>query len=143
MIGLLVVTHGNLARELVAAARRIVGDVDRLEAVSIDWDLDVERARAAVGEAVARLDAGAGVVILTDMFGGTPSNIALSLLDPGKIEVVSGVNLPMVIKFTNLREELPPAQVAARIAAQGRHAIHVASEVLSPGPHGEGGEPGA
>jgi PTS system mannose-specific IIA component len=109
-----------------------VGDVDALEAVSLDWDDDVERARQTISEAVARLDKGDGVLIVTDMFGGTPSNICLSLLEPGKVEIVSGANLPMLIKFANLRERLSAAEIAGRIAAQGRQAIQVASEVLDP-----------
>lgn len=140
MIGLLVVTHGNLARELVAATRRIVGDVDRLEAVSIDWDDDVEAARTTIEDAIRRLDRGDGVLVLTDMFGGTPTNLALSLLEPGRIEIVTGVNLPMLIKFTNLREEEHAGEVARRIAKQGMRSIQVASEVLSP-PPGESGGP--
>ena len=137
MTGLLVVTHGRLARELVAATVRIVGDVEQLEAVSLDWDDDVDRARETISEAVARLDVGDGVLIVTDMFGGTPSNICLSILEPGRVEIVTGVNLPMLIKFANLRERLSAAEIAGRIAVQGRQAIQVASEVLEPG--GDGG----
>lgn len=132
MMGLLVITHGCLAEELVAATRRIVGDVDHLEGVSIDWDDDVDAARARIADRIAALDAGAGVLVLTDMFGGTPTNLALSLLEPGKVEIITGVNLPMLIKFTNLRERMDLDDVARKIADQGRHAIHVASEVLSP-----------
>lgn len=138
MTGLLVVTHGNLAGELVKSVRRIVGDVERMKAISIDWDDPVDRARAAVGQGVHDLDEGDGVLILTDMFGGTPSNIALSLLEPGKVEVVTGVNLAMLIKFTNLRESLSPREIAVRIASEGRRSIQVASEIL--GARDEGGE---
>jgi PTS system mannose-specific IIA component len=132
MMGLLVITHGCLAEELVAATRRIVGDVERLEGISIDWDDDVDDARTRIVERIGALDAGAGVLVLTDMFGGTPTNLALSLLEPGKVEIITGVNLPMLIKFTNLRERTDLDDVARKIADQGRHAIHVASEVLSP-----------
>lgn len=139
--GLLVVTHGTLAEELVNAARTIVGAVQRLEAVSIGWHDDTAEATRRIKEAAARVDDGQGVLLLTDMFGGTPTNLALALHDEGKIEVVTGVNLPMVIKFANLREDLPLAEMAAAIAKQGRQAIHVATHVLeSPEPAG-GEEP--
>lgn len=130
MTGLLVVTHGNLAGELVQAVRRIVGDVAGMKAISIDWDDPVDRARALVEQGVHDLDAGDGVLILTDMFGGTPSNIALSLLEPGRVEIVTGVNLAMLIKFSNLRESLSPGEIAVRIASQGKRSIQVASEIL-------------
>lgn len=127
---LLVVTHGRVAEELVKATKTIVGPLDGLEAVAIDWDDDVAQARERIQQAIRRIDRGDGVLILTDMFGGTPTNIALSLLDPGAVEVITGVNLPMLIKFTNLRDELAFSDVARRIAEQGRHAIHVASDLL-------------
>ncbi len=130
-------THGNLAGELVQAARRIVGEGPAMEAVSIDWDMDVDQARDLIGDAIARLDAGSGVLILTDMFGGTPTNLALSFLDAGRVEIVTGVNLPMLIKFTNLRGELDMQTVPSRIAEQGRRSIHVASDIL------QAREPGA
>ena len=131
MPGLLVVSHGTLAGELVDAVRRIVADVDALEAVSIGWDVDMEEAGKRIQEAIARVDRGSGVLVLTDMFGGTPSNLALSLLEPGRIEVVTGVNLPMLIKCVNLREEAELSEVARRVAEQGRQAIQVASELLT------------
>lgn len=130
MPGLLVVTHGRVAEELVKATKTIVGPLDALEAVSIGWDDDVSEARQRIHEAVQRVGHGDGVLILTDMFGGTPTNIALSLLEPGKVEVITGVNLPMLIKFTNLRDELAFTETARRIAEQGRRAIHVASDLL-------------
>ena len=131
MPGLLVVSHGTLAGELVDAVRRIVADVDALEAVSIGWDVDMEEAGRRIQEAIARVDRESGVLVLTDMFGGTPSNLALSLLEPGRIEVVTGVNLPMLIKCVNLREEAELSEVARRVAEQGRQAIQVASELLT------------
>jgi PTS system mannose-specific IIA component len=130
MRGLLVVTHGRFAEELVAAARRIVGDLEGVEAVAIDWDDDVDRAREMIEQGIRNLDKGDGVLILTDMFGGTPTNIALSLLDPGRVEIVTGVNLPMLIKFTNIRGRLELHESAARIAEQGRSSIHVATTIL-------------
>ncbi len=130
MLGLLVLTHGNLAEELVNAARTIVEDATALEAVSIGWNENVGECSRRIDEAVGRVDQGHGVLVLTDMFGGTPTNLALSLLDAGRIEIVTGVNLPMLIKFTNLRREMTLPDAARAIAAQGREAIHVASELL-------------
>jgi PTS system mannose-specific IIA component len=133
MLGLLVLSHGRLAEELVQATTTIVGPVEGLEAVSIGWDDDVSGARARIEAAVGRVAGDEGVLILTDMFGGTPTNIALSLLEEGKVEVVTGVNLPMLIKFTNLREQIDLPEVSRRIAEQGRRAIHVASDLLEGG----------
>jgi len=140
MLGLLVVTHGRLAEELVAAARKIVGPVEALEAVSIDWDDDVGEARQRIEEAIARVDRGEGVLVLTDMFGGTPTNLALSLMEPSKVDIVTGVNLPMIIKFSNHRQRYSLSDVAETIAAQGRQAIHAASELLDHGGPESGGE---
>lgn len=130
MPGLLVVTHGRVAEELVKATKTIVGPLDALEAVSIGWDDDVAATRERIQEAIHRVGHGTGTLILTDMFGGTAANIALSLLEPGKVEVITGVNLPMLIKFTNLRGELALPEIARRIAEQGRRSIEVASELL-------------
>ena len=130
MLGLLVLTHGNFAEELVNAARTIVEDATALEAVSIGWNENVGECSRRIDEAVGRVDQGHGVLVLTDMFGGTPTNLALSLLDTGRIEIVTGVNLPMLIKFTDLRREMTLIDAARAIAAQGREAIHVASELL-------------
>ena len=139
MLGLLVVTHGSLAEELVRATKTIVGPTDALEGVSIGWDDDVTDAQRRIEQSVERLGKGGGVLVLTDMFGGTPTNIALSLLEPGKVEVVTGVNLPMLIKFMNLREEAALPEVAQRIAEQGKRSIQVASALLERGggPEGE------
>jgi PTS system mannose-specific IIA component len=128
--GLLVVTHGRLAEELVAAARRIVGDLPRLAAVVLDWDDDVTDARRRIEQAIRGLGGDGRALILTDMFGGTPSNVALSFLEAGRVDVVSGVNLPMLIKFANLRTVDAFDETVRRIAQQGRDAIQVASEVL-------------
>ena len=130
MLGLLVVTHGRLAEELVNAARTIIGEVEGLEAVSIGWNVEVDESSQHIADAIRRVDSGQGVLVLTDMFGGTPTNLALSLHEPDKIEIVTGVNLPMLIKFTNLREELDLHETAGQIAEQGRQAIHVASHLL-------------
>lgn len=130
MIGLLVVTHGRLAEELVRAVNKIVGSTDAIEAVAIDWDDDVDDAGRKIEEAIRSLNDGDGVLVLTDMFGGTPSNISLSLLEPGSVEVITGVNLPMLIKFTNLRKRMDLQTVASRIAEQGKKSIQVASRIL-------------
>jgi mannose PTS system EIIA component len=128
--GLLVVTHGRLASELETAARRIVGDVAALASISLDWDDDLIDARRRIEEGIARVAVEGRVLILTDMFGGTPSNVALSLLEPGKVDIVTGVNLPMLIKFANLHAVDGFDETVRRIAQQGRDAIQVASEVL-------------
>ena len=130
MVGVVVVTHGQLATELVNAAETIVGDLPRFAAVSIGWHDDVEHARGEISEAIARLDAGSGVVVLTDMFGGTPSNLAMSLLEEGRVEVITGVNLPMLIKLANLRETEGLQEISRRIREDGRNAIWVASDLL-------------
>jgi PTS system mannose-specific IIA component len=128
--GLLVVTHGRLADELAHATRRIVGDVPAMGSISLDWDDDVADARRRIEEGIARVAIAGRVLILTDMFGGTPTNIALSLLEPGRVDVITGVNLPMLIKFANLRRIDGFDETVRRIAQQGREAIQVASEVL-------------
>ena len=127
MIGIVVVTHGALAVELVNAARTIVGDIPAIAAVSIGWTDDMGSARAAIERALAEVG-GADVLILTDMFGGTPTNVSLPFLSP-KVEIVTGVNLPMLIKLTTLREG-DLVEVARVIREQGKGAIYVASEVL-------------
>jgi mannose PTS system EIIA component len=130
MVGVLVVTHGCLATELVKAARRIVGDVEEIQAVVIDWDDDVTVAGGAVREAIKKLDRGKGVLVLTDMFGGTPTNISLSFLHEGKVEIITGVNLPMLIKFCNLKERGDLHTVAESVKEQGQKGIYIASDVF-------------
>ena len=131
MIGIVVVTHGALAAELVNAARTIVGDIPAIAAVSIGWTDDMGSARAAIERALAEVG-GADVLILTDMFGGTPTNVSLPFLSP-KVEIVTGVNLPMLIKLTTLREG-DLVEVARVIREQGKGAIYVASEILEKKP---------
>jgi PTS system mannose-specific IIA component len=133
MIGVVVVTHGQLATELVNAAEAIVGDMPAFAAVSIGWHEDTEDARHEIEQAVARVDKGSGVLILTDMFGGTPSNLAMTFLVHGKLEVITGVNLPMLIKLANQLEQGDLLNIARDIREQGRNAIWVASDLL----HGE------
>jgi PTS system mannose-specific IIA component len=130
MIGLLVITHGGLADELVAAARTIVGACENVAAVSIGWDDEVSDARRRIVEGIRELDQGEGVILLTDMFGGTPTNVALSLLAEEKVEILTGANLPMIIKFTNLRGDASLEDCARILADKGRRSIHVASTVL-------------
>ena len=131
MIGIVVVTHGALAAELVNATRTIVGDIPAIAAVSIGWEDDMNSAREAIERALAEVGGG-DVLILTDMFGGTPTNVSLPFLSP-KVEIVTGVNLPMLIKLTSLREgEL--VEVARVIREQGKNAIYVASEILEKKP---------
>lgn len=127
---MLVVTHGKLAEQLVDSVRRIVGEVAGLEALSIDWNDDTSEATERIREAARRVDPGDGVLLVTDMFGGTPTNLALSMLDPGKLEIVTGVNLAMLIRFANLRGASDLAAVADEVARQGRESIHVASTML-------------
>lgn len=138
--GLLVISHGRLAEELVASARTILGDVDGMAAISIGWDDDADEARGRIEAAIRELDRGRGVLVLTDMFGGTPTNLALSAHDAGKIEIVTGVNLPMLIKFTGMRDGTDLASFSQAIAGQGREAIQVAGQLLGRD-NDEGGDP--
>jgi PTS system mannose-specific IIA component len=131
LIGVVVVTHGQLATELVNAAEAIVGELPRFAAVSIGWHDDPEAAREEIGKAIARVSGPRGVVLLTDMFGGTPSNLALAFLAAGQVEVITGVNLPMLIKLASLRGSLDLIDVARQIREHGRNAIWVASDLLA------------
>ena len=131
MIGLVVVTHGRLAEELVSATEHVVGPLDNLTSVSIGPDDDMEQRRDEIRSAAALVDQGHGVVILTDMFGGTPSNLAISLLAKGRVEVLAGVNLPMLVKLASLREVDSLEMAAAKARDAGRKYISVASDVLA------------
>ncbi len=130
MIGLVLVTHGRLAEEFYLAVEHVVGKQDKIETVCIGADDDIEQRRNDIVEAVKRADDGAGVIILTDMFGGTPSNLAISVMEAGKTEVIAGVNLPMLIKLTSVRTtgDLNKALIEAQEA--GRKYINVASQIL-------------
>jgi PTS system mannose-specific IIA component len=132
MIGGVIVTHGQLANELVSAAEMIVGEIDHITAVSIGWHDDVEIAREQVARAIARLDTGEGVIVLTDMFGGTSTNIAASFLHQARVEIVTGVNLPMVIKLANQTKEESLDELACLVRDQGQQHIYLASEILAP-----------
>jgi len=125
-----VVTHGQLATELVNAAEMIVGDLPQFTAVSIGWHDDVNDARDDIAQAIERVDGQAGVLVLTDMFGGTPSNIGMTFLAKDRVEVITGVNLPMLIKLATLGEEKPLDELAAFIKSYGQRNISVASELL-------------
>ena len=133
MIGALIVTHGNLAHELLNAARQIEADVSGIEAVPLDWNDTVDEAREKIAAALERDRAATGgVIIFTDMFGGTPSNISLSFLEQGRIEIVTGVNLPMIVKFAMVKEEAKDvATLAHVISEKGSKAIRVASDLLT------------
>ena len=130
MIGVVVVTHGQLATELVNAAETIVGELPRFAAVSIGWHEDTEDARNEIAQAIARVDDGTGVLILTDMFGGTPSNLAMTFLAEGRVEVITGVNLPMLIKLAGQANSSDLLAVARDMREHGRNAIWVASDLL-------------
>lgn len=131
MIGALVVTHGRLAQELVAAAEMIVGEIGHIQAVSIGWHDDVNDASNEIARQIAEVDSGSGVLILTDMFGGTPSNIALSFHEPGKADIVTGVNLPMIIKIANQKKDGETLESLAKVVRdQGRASITLASDFL-------------
>jgi mannose PTS system EIIA component len=130
MIGVVVVTHGQLATELVNAAEMIVGDLPHITAVSIGWHEDVNDAREDIAQAIERVQGDGGVLLLTDMFGGTPSNLGMTFLRTDKVEVITGVNLPMLIKLASLRGEQDLLAVAREMRDDGRNAIWVASDLL-------------
>ena len=131
MIGVVLVTHGRLAQEFIGALEHVVGPQENMAAVCIGPDDDMERRRREIVESVAEVDSGRGVVLLTDMFGGTPSNLAISVLDQGRVEVVAGVNLPMLIKLASLRGEESLATVIVEAQRAGRKYINVASQLLA------------
>jgi len=138
MVGLLIVTHGPLADEFVAATKKIVGETPRMEAISLGWDEDQSQAHKRIEAAIQRNEQGEGILILTDLFGGTASNLCLAFRRSGKVDVVTGVNLPMMLKFTNLRGIDRLEDVAIKIRDEGRKAIYAASEV-----HRSGADKGA
>lgn len=131
MVGALVVSHGHLAQELVAAAEMIVGDISQIQAVSIGWHDDVNEAHREIEKRIAEVDTGSGVLILTDMFGGTPSNIAFAFHEEGKVDVVTGVNLPMIIRLAGQKEGETLKLLATAARDLGRSSITLASDFLS------------
>lgn len=130
MIGLVLVTHGRLAEEFRSALEHVVGPQTGIETVAIGPDDRMEVRRADIAEAVARVNTGTGVIILTDMFGGTPSNLAISLLEIGKVEVVAGLNLPMLVKLARIRKDYALDKAATAAQDAGRKYINVASQIL-------------
>lgn len=130
MIGLILVTHGRLAQEFLAAMEHVVGQQGDTVAVCIGPDDDMEQRRREIIEGVRRVDRGKGVVILTDMFGGTPSNLAISVLEQGRVEVIAGINLPMLIKLASVRGRVPLAEAVQQAQEAGKKYIYVASQSL-------------
>ena len=131
MIGIVLVTHGRLATEFVAALEHVVGPQTQIASVCIGPDDDMERRRQDILGSIAEVDRGDGVVLLTDMFGGTPSNLAISVMDRGKIEVIAGVNLPMLIKLVSLRQNEGLERAVSGAQEAGRKYINVASQLLA------------
>jgi mannose PTS system EIIA component len=130
MIGLVLVTHGRLATEFVVAMEHVVGPQRAIAPICIGPDDDMESRRADIANAIAEVDTGRGVIVLTDLFGGTPSNLAISLMKPGKVEVIAGINLPMLIRLEGARRTMNVGDAVAAAREAGRKYISVASEVL-------------
>ncbi|QZH75130.1 MAG: PTS sugar transporter subunit IIA [Erythrobacter sp.] len=130
MIGIILVTHGRLAEEFVAAMEHVVGKQDDVATICIGPNDDMEQRRSDIAEAIARVDSGAGAIMLTDLFGGTPSNLAISLLKPGETEVIAGINLPMLIRLAGARKEMSLGNAAEAARKAGRNYITIASEFL-------------
>jgi PTS system mannose-specific IIA component len=135
MIGLVLVTHGSLARAFVAALEHVVGPQKNVATVCIEADDDMEARRREILEAVHAVNTGTGVVLMTDMFGGTPSNLAISIMNETGVEVVAGVNLPMLIKFASLRDSTALTPLVVAIQEAGRKYINVASSLLADAGH--------
>jgi len=130
MVGIVVVTHCGIADEMLLALEQIVGEVEGIESVSIDVTEPPEVIRERIRRSIRNVDRGKGVLIFTDMFGGTPSNVSLSFLEKGRVEVVTGVNLPMLLKVATLRDEMGLEELASYIANYGKSNINVASKLL-------------
>ena len=129
MIGGVIVTHGLLGQELLNAVKGIVGKISCLESVSIGWEDDVDEGKGTINKALKEVDRGSGVVLFTDMFGGTPSNMAFSFLEKGKVEVITGTNLPMLLKFTFVQKSTDLADVARSVYEDGKNSIYLASRI--------------
>ncbi|MFC0203039.1 PTS sugar transporter subunit IIA [Novosphingobium soli] len=130
MIGMILVTHGDLADEFVHAMEHVVGDQPDVATVCIGPNDDMERRRSEIAEAIAKVDSGEGVIVLTDLFGGTPSNLAISLMQAGKVEVIAGINLPMLIRLAKARGCMPVRDAVSAARDAGRNYITIASEYL-------------
>lgn len=133
MIGLVIVTHGGLATEFRSALEHVVGRQTALETVAIGPEDDMDARRLDILRAVRSVDSGEGVIVLTDMFGGTPSNLAISVMDEAKAEVIAGINLPILVKLASIREDMPLEQAVALARDAGRKYIKVASQELAGG----------
>ena len=131
-IGGVIISHGQLANELLAATETVVGETTGISAVSIGWHDDVEAAKDEIERAIKQVDSGSGVLLLTDMFGGTPTNIAAMFLKAGEVEIVTGVNLPMVIRLASGSGVVSLAEMAASVEEQGKQAIYRTSALLEP-----------
>ncbi|MBA2379913.1 MAG: PTS sugar transporter subunit IIA [Blastocatellia bacterium] len=131
-VGGVIVSHGQVATELLAAAETVVGDLGHITAVSIGWHDDVEVAKGEIERAIKQVNEGSGVMILTDMFGGTPTNISAMFLKPGEIEMVTGVNLPMVIKLASHSKDTSLTELSIIVEEQGKQAIHRTAALLEP-----------
>ncbi|MEQ9812093.1 MAG: PTS sugar transporter subunit IIA [Azospirillaceae bacterium] len=131
MIGMVLVTHGRLAEEFIAALEHVVGKQEQIAAVCIGPDDDMEQRRIEILERIEAVDGGDGVVVLTDMFGGTPSNLAISIMDKAKVEVIAGINLPMLIKLASVRGDKPLAEAVEGAREAGQKYINVASALLA------------
>lgn len=131
MIGLVIVTHGRLGAELISALEHVVGPQVNIASVCIGPDDDMEQRRTQILESVANAEEGNGVVLLTDMFGGTPSNLAISIMDRAKVEVIAGVNLPMLIKLASVRQTESLEEAAQSAQEAGRKYINIASRLLT------------
>ena len=131
MIGGIIVSHGKLAEELLNALTIILGEAVNIEAISIGWYDDVEESKKKINESLKRVDQKNGVLIFTDMFGGTPSNLSFTFLKNGHVEIITGVNLPMLIKFVSLQRSYNLKDVAKKVVEQGKKNIHLASALLS------------
>lgn len=131
-IGGVIVSHGQVANELLSAAETVVGDINHITAVSIGWHDDVEMAKDQVERAIKSVSQGEGVIVLTDMFGGTPTNIAAMFLKEGEVEIVTGVNLPMVLKLSSNTKDLSLSDLAKEVESQGKQAIYRTGALLEP-----------
>lgn len=131
MIGGIIVSHGKLAEELLNALTIILGEVVNIEAISIGWYDDVEDSKRKINQSIKRVDQKNGIIVFTDMFGGTPSNLSFSFLKDNQIEIITGVNLPMLIKFVSLQRRNKLKEVAKKVVEQGKRNIHLASSLLS------------
>ncbi|MBF0250729.1 MAG: PTS sugar transporter subunit IIA [Alphaproteobacteria bacterium] len=130
MIGIVLVTHGRLAEEFVAAMEHVVGPQENLATICIGPDDDMEQRRQQILDSIAKVDDGSGVILLTDMFGGTPSNLAISVIEKAKVEVIAGANLPMLIKLASVRGDCDLTEAATQAKDAGRKYINLASELL-------------